>query len=199
MSFINKNTMKIIAIGGNIGCGKSTLIKSLSDRNISCYSEPIEKWQPWLNIFYESPEKNALGFQMKILIEYAKMMNTVDKSNEYIIVERSSLDNVYIFSKNLVESGILNEHEYTLVKDFHNMLYIRQPDLYIYIQTDPIECIKRIKERQRDCETSIQDDYIKCLHEKYEEFTFTHMKTINGNQEKEKVLEDVLSEIYNIQ
>ena len=191
--------MYIIAIGGNIGCGKSTLIERL--KNVyPCYSEPIELWQPWLNMFYKDQQKYALGLQIQILKEYSKLINSA-KDKDVVIFERSSLDNIFIFAKNLLESGTLHDFEYDLVKDLHDVLNIPKPDIYIYLKTDPGVCIERIKERSRGCESGIPDEYIHKLHEKYEEFiNENHFKTIiiDGNANKETIHNIVINQLVSI-
>ena len=193
--------MKLVAIGGNIGCGKSTVIDALS-KLFPCYPEPVDKWTPWLDLFYSDSKANALGFQIKILTEYSLMIKQLNSDKDKVVfIERSSYDNIYIFSKILLEYGDMKQHEYDLVKQLHDTLEIRQPDLYICIRTSPGECIKRIKERSRECEASIPEKYIHDLHQKYEEFLYHtpfKMAFVDGNQDKETVVDLIYNELKNL-
>ena len=75
----------LIAIEGNIGTGKSTIIEYLKqkykdDSNILFIEDPLNKWlnlkdtdgQNILGKFYETPERWSYSFQMHAFITRAK-------------------------------------------------------------------------------------------------------------------------------
>ena len=57
-----------IAIDGNIGCGKSTVIEKFRELKYKVYSEDIESWGDWLEKYYE----DGAGLNEKIKL--AKLM-----------------------------------------------------------------------------------------------------------------------------
>ena len=61
--------MRVITIGGNIGCGKTTVLSNLS-KEWTVFKEPLEKWGSWLDLFYTNPQRYAFSFQMKILHDF---------------------------------------------------------------------------------------------------------------------------------
>lgn len=156
----------IITVGGNIGCGKSTIIDHLGkNKRFEVFPEPIQEWGSWIDLFYENKEKYAFGFQMKILSSFFKMRNDVTKIS---ITERSPIDSL-VFAKILVDTMVMSKIEYDLIEEYVKLVgWV--PNYYIYLQTDPDICIDRIKQRARDCETNIDEKYVKQLHKYYETF-----------------------------
>ena len=154
-----------IAIDGNIGCGKSTVIKNLGNKGYTVFAEDIESWGDWLNMYYDNPKKNALGFQMTVLLSHLKQQK--QKNTGDVIYERCSHTCNRIFGSLLLDDGILETHEYDLCKSFEKE-FNNSVDVVIYLQTTPEICKKRIQKRDRSCESSINIDYLKNLHNKYE-------------------------------
>ena len=61
--------MKIV-FDGNIGCGKSSILKLLVDKSaidLHVYNEPLNDWSKWLELFYSDMKKYSFGFQMRVL------------------------------------------------------------------------------------------------------------------------------------
>ena len=101
-----------IAIDGNIGCGKSTVIEKLKNWTDfkKVYSEDIASWGDWLEKYYEDPKKYALGFQLTVLLSHLRQQGEVDDDGLYIY-ERCSHTCNRIFGSLLVEDGIMSERE----------------------------------------------------------------------------------------
>lgn len=205
------NQTTLISIGGNIGSGKSTLIQTLTEtgrisnsiqKNWVILSEPIERWGPWLKLFYDHMVKHAFGFQMKVMYEYMFVKALNKKKN--VITERSPMDSVFVFGNHLQEKGILQDHEYCLLKKFYEEIGWK-PHIYIYISSDPEVCYNRIVERKRQCESDISIDYLKELNIQYEKFVKSlqnvpiDMKVyvVDGNKTKDEIFSEVMSIIAN--
>ena len=93
----------IIAIEGNIGCGKTTQLSILEKQGYSIYKEPIDKWP--LDEFYQDPSR--WGFLLQVVV-----LRTFIKGTEPISIhERSPMSSKYVFWNNLVESGIVTSLE----------------------------------------------------------------------------------------
>lgn len=183
--------MKIV-IDGNIGCGKTTLIKRLNDEiRIPIFLEPLQKWTTLLTLFYENPEKWAFAFNLEVLTSFHEW-----KENSFpAIYERSPLSCRYVFTQQNTDQKYIDELELAVFDKIYNELKW-EPDVLIYLQTDPIICSKRIKDRGRDCEANIKQDYIEAIHKKYEEMikksSIKHVYIINGNRSKDIVFNEVL-------
>lgn len=201
----------LISIGGNIGSGKSTLIQSLTEtagishsvqKNWTILSEPIERWGPWLKLFYDDMVKHAFGFQMKVMYEYMFVKALSKKKN--VITERSPMDSVFVFGNHLQEKGVLQDHEYNLLKQFYQEIGWR-PHIYIYISSDPEVCYNRIAERKRQCESDISLDYLIELNRHYETFVKSlqnvpidmKLYIVDGNKTKDELFSEVMSILAN--
>lgn len=192
----------IITISGNIGCGKTTIIDNLThfykDKDFfKIFKEPIDSWGSWLDLFYTNPNKYAFPFQMKVLIDFLYLNNISDK--DFIITERSPLDSLHVFTKTLKNDDKITYLEYNLYQEYVKKIGWK-PKHIIYIQTDPNNCIQRIKTRMRGCESGIDESYIQSIHAIYEQWIDSikndhesniNVHIINGNQEKETVFENV--------
>jgi len=155
--------MKIV-IDGNIGCGKSTLIKKISlDNNLSAklFNEPLEDWDEWLKLFYSDMSKYSFGFQMRVLKSHLDKKKINDG-----IFERSPLSCQKVFGQLLFEDKMMTHLEWNLTEEF-NYDYGWIPDIVFYLKCDPEICLKRIQNRSRDGENSISIDYLKRLDSKY--------------------------------
>lgn len=189
--------MFIISIGGNIGCGKTTILEKL--RALApdvVFEEPIDKWGAWLEKFYENPTKSAFPFQMKVLLDFLYFDKT--HADKVVVTERSPLDSLYVFGKTLCDANHISEMEYNLFEEYVQKIGWK-PDVYIYLQADPDVCLDRIQTRARACEKDMDPSYIHKIHYAHEEmsmslklkFNGTTVDIINANQNPEKVWEEV--------
>lgn len=192
---------KKIVIDGNIGSGKSTVIKSLQNEYL-CIEEPIEEWKPYLEAFYKDMNKNSLLFQMKVLQHH--MLNKIYTEDDKItIFERSALSCINIFGKNLLDTGYLSELDMRLLETM-NILFGWSPSNVIYINTPPDICYERIHERSRENEI-IPKSYLESISKLYDDLYIRKcMKLyinkiwiVDGSQTKEKVLDDIREIIKN--
>lgn len=170
---------RIISLCGNIGCGKSTLISNLNQNQYAydVVQEPVSEMNDLLQNFYSDMNKWAFHLQCKVLLLYHDMLKRFSHNKSYI-VERSPLESKYIFAQNLLESRNLSKIEHELYSDIYSHLSW-EPDLIIYIQTDPDICLERIKSRSRECEDNISMEYVQSLHNLYERFYEKHKYSKN--------------------
>ena len=93
--------MKIV-IDGNIGCGKSTIIKMLQDKldskTYGFVQEAVNDWDEYITEYYKDIKKNSLLFQMKVLFHHLTNKKQLKKVD---IHERSPLSCIDIFGENL--------------------------------------------------------------------------------------------------
>ena len=74
-----------------------------------------------------------------------------------------------------------------------------EPEVVIYVRTDPDVCMKRIKTRSRDCESKISMAYLQNLHDKYEQLAHdvkhkpnVKLYVIDGNNTQDEVYDDAM-------
>lgn len=155
-----------LSVDGNIGSGKSTCLQALeaSFPGVRCFPEPVDEWNELLALQYESPEEWAFPFALKVLLSFREPMR-----HDTCIVERSPLASRHVFSQLMYNEGILNCQEWELFKEYHDVLAWK-PDVILFIDTPAEVCLERIAERGRECERSVDLQYLKRV-----DFQYTNM------------------------
>lgn len=159
--------MVIVAIEGNIGAGKSTLITQLKQRceGYSIFEEDVNSWmkEGMLELFYNNMKRFAFTFQLRTQISHIEHSKKFTEKN---IVERSPFSNKYIFGECLLEDNLLHQQEYTMI-DRVNKLIGWEPNMIIVLVCEPEMCMERIKKRNRENENIPNIEYIQHLHKKH--------------------------------
>jgi len=162
-----------IAISGNIGSGKTTLVEKLSKHyGWRPLYESVDH-NPYLRDFYADMSRWAFHLQIYFLNSRFQQVNQIrleDKATT--IQDRTIYEDAYIFAANLRKSGHISELDYQTYLDvFHSMIgFVQPPDLLIYLRADIPKLVRQIERRGRDFEYSIRLDYLKNLNEHYEEW-----------------------------
>lgn len=154
-----------IVIDGIIGCGKSSLISQLSDE-FTCFQEPIGDWS-LLQSFYNDMRTYSAPFQFQVLFSYHKLYSSFKNINDKIIIERCPYTSKHVFTEMLYNKGTMNKDEYDLYNNFYSKLSF-PIDLFVYLKVDPELAYKRILNRDRAAERSLQYEYLVELHDSYE-------------------------------
>jgi deoxyadenosine/deoxycytidine kinase len=212
------NTTKpiIISIEGNIGAGKSTMLKHIREyfKDWNIIDEPVDSWLAMkdengvslLELFYTDKKRWSYTFQNSAFItRYTSMMNTIRKWEEnpskcnIFLTERCILTDRYVFAEMLKESGCLNALEWELYTKwfdwFANASIIHG---LIYVKTDFSICNDRIKWRSRKGEESIPLDYLNDLenqHNKWISNTNLPVLTIYSDVSELKTIENWIKEL----
>jgi len=184
--------MKLV-FDGNIGCGKSSILKLIQNNKpieMNIYNEPLHDWSKWLELFYSDMNKYSFGFQMRVLKSHLDKKDILNG-----IFERSPLSCQKVFGELLFEDRKMNELEWNLTNEFYYD-YGWSPDYVVYLKCDPDICYQRIKQRNRNSEESIDINYLQRIHQKYENL-YTDCKsykviTINASKSIDQVYEDVM-------
>ena len=204
----------IISIEGNIGSGKSTLLinlKKIYKDRVVFIEEPVDNWKQLVNennenileLFYKDKHKYSFSFQLFAYITRLKsFLNTISQySNKIIITERSIFSDKYIFAKLLFNEKHLNSIEWKVYLELFNMFSQNYTiNKYIYVNTNPHECLKRINKRNRSEEANkIPIEYLQSLHNNHEEWikTTEHLE-IDGNLSENDVLNKAIDFIIQL-
>ena len=184
----DKPTHIIIAIDGNIGSGKSTLIDILKDDlSDKAYfiKEPVDKWtsirdengQSLLENFYQNKSRWSYSFQNFAYITRVMALKRAMKSGSKIIItERSTLTDCNIFAKMLYTDGYINNMEMDMYDTWFYEFNI-PINFIVYLKTSVDNCQKRIKERNRDGEATIDVEYLNKLDNAHDEWLLTSETT----------------------
>ena len=179
-SLIEKiKTKKIYALEGNIGAGKTTILKILSKnfQDIEFVEEPVKQWQNLggenlLESFYKDPMRWGFSFEFySMLTKIQSLLKAANSEKPIIIIERSIISNK-LFMDLSKELGKLDKMEYRmLINTYEFYLQNVYPQLngIIYLDTPVDECIKRIIKRNRGEECSIEKSYLECIKKKLDD------------------------------
>ena len=154
-----------IAIEGNIGSGKSSVLGALAAKfpHVPTIAEPVEEWGDLLDLFYANPSTWALPFSLKVLLTFRRAGDTPT-----CIVERCPLSCRHVFTQTLFSDGTLSQHSYDLFKEFYDIL-AWTPDVILFIDTPIDRCMERVLKRGRDCEVrGVDFEYLRRIEFKYE-------------------------------
>lgn len=172
--------VKIYIIEGNIGAGKTTFLKRIEKKIPNCQViyEPVSVWQQYtdkegkniLEYFYMDPKRYAYTFQNIAFLSRIQMLKTIDKSKDFIFIERSIFSDINVFAKNCYETGLMSEIEWRLYKDFFkwSTSHLEKIDpIFIYLNCSAETAMKRIRKRNRDEEKTITLTYLQQLGDQH--------------------------------
>jgi len=191
-----------ITIAGNIGVGKSTLVRLLAERlNWEPVFEAVEE-NPYLSDFYQDMSRWSFHSQVFFLSRRLQQHYDLLQRHTAIIQDRSVYEDAEIFARNLAVQGLMSEREWATYYDLYQTLItlLRPPHLIIYLQAGLPVLRRRIQQRGRDYEQAISDDYLTRLNTLYDDwvtrFTLSPVLTINTNNLDYVQYEDHLDLIW---
>jgi len=160
-----------IGISGLIGAGKSTLAKSLADKlDLPVHYEPV-KDNEYLADFYGDIKKYSFAMQVYLLNKRFQQQQQIIWQGQGGVQDRTIYEDS-VFARMLRNAGLMEERDYqTYVSLFQNMSnFMKKPNIIVHLDVSPAESLRRIKGRNRECETGITLEYLTGLHTAYEEF-----------------------------
>ncbi len=159
-----------IVIEGNIGAGKTSLARLLSDKfNARLILERLNE-NPFLPGFYANPEKYSFSLELSFLAERYHQLND-ELQNRDLFQPLTITD--YYFMKSLIFSRTnLSEDEFQIYRKIFNIISnnLVKPDLYVYLHLNLDNLIRNIKNRGRHFEQKIQKEYLVKIQEGYMDF-----------------------------
>jgi deoxyadenosine/deoxycytidine kinase len=161
---------RTIAIAGNIGAGKSTLVEFLAAQyGIRPFYEPNDE-NPYLADFYRDMRRWAFHSQIYFLGTKFRMHRQLDREQGVVALDRTIFEDAEIFATALYRMRKMSPREW----DTYQALYaaildtIRPPDLLIYLRCSMRTLRRRIRLRGRSMEQDIPLSYLKRLEGLYE-------------------------------
>lgn len=182
-----------VAVAGNIGSGKTSLASILAERTgARVYNEDINN--PYLNDFYRDMSRWSFNLQIYFLGSRIRQALEILESREDLIQDRTVYEDAHIFAANLHEMGLMTSRDfdsYMRIFDIAAHL-IPVPDLLIYLHASVPKLISQIRKRGREYEMSIQEDYLRRLNGKYENWieNIYRGKVVSIDMDKEDFFEN---------
>ncbi len=161
---------KFVAVAGNIGVGKSTLVEMLCEKlNWTPFYEPVAE-NPYLADFYRDMEAWAFHSQVFFLTHRLRAHHQLAQHPTSAIQDRSVYEDAEIFAHNLFLQGHIHPRDYDTYRELYLTLVelLPPPDLVIYLRASVPTLLSRISLRGRDYERTIPADYLSSLNSLYE-------------------------------
>ncbi len=163
---------KFIAIAGNIGVGKSTLVQMLCNAmGWDPFYEPVTE-NPYLADFYADMAAWSFHSQVYFLAHRLRTHFQLSQHPNSVIQDRSVYEDAEIFAQNLFDQGHLQGRDYNTYRELYEtaVQFLPPPDLVIYLRASVPTLQQRISLRGREYERTIAPEYLQSLNELYEDW-----------------------------
>jgi deoxyadenosine/deoxycytidine kinase len=163
---------KFVAVAGNIGVGKSTLVSMLCDiLGWQPFYEPVTE-NPYLADFYADMDVWGFHSQIFFLTHRLRSHFQLALHSGSVIQDRSLYEDAEIFARNLYAQGHIQPRDYQTYRDLYETAtqFLPPPDLVVYLRASVPTLLNRISSRGRDYERTISQDYLQSLNDLYEEW-----------------------------
>lgn len=163
---------KFIAIAGNIGVGKSTLVQLLCEHL---------GWEPFFEGFVDNPyladfyaDMKAWAFHSQVFF-LSRRLHDLRRLMDFprtVVQDRSVYEDAEIFAKNLYRQDHISERDWKTYRELYQVLteLLPPPDLVVYLNASVPTLLQRIAQRGREYEKQIAPDYLRQLNVLYDEW-----------------------------
>jgi deoxyadenosine/deoxycytidine kinase len=159
-----------VAVAGNIGVGKSSLVELLATRlGWQPFFEPVGD-NPYLADFYRDMHAWAFHSQIFFLTRRLRAHRQLCNHPTSAIQDRSVYEDAEVFAHNLYLQGYISERDYGTYRELYRVLteFLPPPDLVVYLRASTETLQHRIALRGRDYEQQIPNEYLGRLTSLYE-------------------------------
>ena len=180
-----------LAVSGNIGAGKSTLVTRLAQHY--GYRAELEavRDNPYLNDFYEDMKRWAFPLQVYFLNQRFRQGLAATQNDAGVVLDRTIYEDAEVFARNLHQLGYLSERDYQNYRGLYDSMrsLLPTPDLIIYLRGSVAVLQQRIAQRNqlkdpdRRNEDKIPTAYLAQLNQRYEKWirNFSEAKVVTIN------------------
>jgi deoxyadenosine/deoxycytidine kinase len=161
-----------IAIAGNMGAGKSTLVDFLARTyGVVPFYEPNDD-NPYLADFYSDMKGWAFQSQLYFLANKFRLHQELDRQPGVVALDRTIFEDAEIFATALHQMRKISKRDWLTYQSFYHAILdaIRPPDLMIYLRCSMRTLRQRIRLRGRTIERDVPQTYLKRLDRLYEEW-----------------------------
>ncbi len=172
MAELLSSTRKYVAIAGNIGAGKSSLTRLLSEFfGWEPYYEQVDD-NPYLSDFYEDMRRWSFNLQVFFLSSRFNHQRLIEGNGHSVVQDRSIYEDAEIFARNLFEMGLMAQRDFENYTSLFGIMtsYLQPPDLLVYLRASVPTLVRHIQARGRSFETTIRIEYLEQLNRRYEDW-----------------------------
>jgi deoxyadenosine/deoxycytidine kinase len=163
---------RFIAVAGNIGVGKSTLTRMLSE--YLCWQPFYEAVDdnPYLSDFYKDMRKWSFHSQVFFLSRRLRHHRQIVDYPSTVLQDRTVYEDAEIFARNLHEQKLMSDRDYASYREMYEAIkaFLPPPNLLIYLEATVPTLTERIRSRGRDYEQQIDPAYLQQLAALYEDW-----------------------------
>lgn len=172
MLILYKSSEMHIGIAGNIGSGKTTLTRMLSEHYGWTPKYEAVTYNPYLEDYYKDIKRWSFNLEVYFLQQRFRDVLEIASSDDVIIQDRTIFEGVYIFVANNKSMGNLSDRDYETYMDLFKLMMslVKAPDLLIYLRSSVPHLVSQIQKRGREYEKSIELDYLEGLNNRYEQW-----------------------------
>jgi deoxyadenosine/deoxycytidine kinase len=165
-----------IAIAGNMGSGKSTLVEFLARQyGVMPFYEPNDE-NPYLADFYRDMRGWAFQSQLYFLASKFRLHQELDRQPGVVALDRTIFEDAEVFATALHQMRKISKRDWLTYQSFYAAILdaIRPPDLMIYLRCSMRTLRQRIRLRGRAMERDVPLSYLKRLEGLYERWIATY-------------------------
>ncbi len=158
---------QFVAIEGNIGAGKTSLVKKIaSDFNGKLVLERFAD-NPFLPNFYQDQARYAFPLEMSFLAD--RYQQFMDDTSQYDLFKNFLVSDYDIFKSLIFAKITLQKQEFDLYRKIFNVMYkeVKKPKVYVYLYQKTNRLLDNIKKRGRDYEQDIKPEYLEKINRGY--------------------------------
>lgn len=155
-----------LALAGNIGAGKTTAAKLISQHfGYELFDEPVLD-NRFLRNYYGDMSRWSFTLQLEFLIRRVEHHEIIHKVQKNCVQDRTLLEDPEVFAKYLHGLGHMTNAELELYLEYFERLNrgLQQPDKILFLSVDSAQALQnRIRTRGRPEEQGIPVDFLKGL------------------------------------
>lgn len=177
-----------IAVAGNIGAGKSSLVEWLCRTyGVSPFFEPNEA-NPYLADFYQDMKTWAFKSQLFFLTHKFRIHQELDRTSGVVVQDRTIFEDAEIFARALHVQRCIDQRDFKTYSELYQTILrsLRPPDLLIYLHCPLRTLRQRINKRGRKMEQNIKTSYLRRIEDLYcdwiEHYKLSPVVTIETGQ-----------------
>jgi len=163
---------RFIAVAGNIGAGKTSLVDFLCKTyKLKPFFEPNDT-NPYLADFYGDMRRWSFHSQIYFLSHKFRLHRELERYPGTVVQDRTIYEDAEIFALNLKRLRHINARDYTTYRELYETILrdLQPPDVMIFLRCSVRTMRNRIRQRGRDMEQSIPAAYLRRLNNLYNEW-----------------------------
>ena len=156
--------MRLVEIAGGIASGKTTLLRAISNYSATQVLED-HRLNPFCTAFYSNPSQYVFETELGFLLQHYHFAKIALRASPPVILDHSfELDFSY------AKVGLLGSRLEIFSALYQEVrMELGYPDVIIFVRCSPEEELRRIQQRGRDFEQTVELDFLRRLNHELEE------------------------------